>query len=158
LVALSNPDVSCGGSLVDYFLFLHYAAFGEDYRVNREWARVRNRASAGEAVSAMISKSAATQFLVTIIESTGITESKGIITESTRTVAHRKPSSNWGSGFVDNFQVGSDSVFGDDYRVNRDCAHRQNQASAGEAVLVTISSWKRLIVGDDFGVNWVCLC
>ena len=64
-----------------------------------------------------------------------------------------KPSFSWGSGFGDDFQVGSDSVFGDDYRVNRDCAHRQNQASAGEAVLVTISSWKRLIVGDDFGVN-----
>ena len=34
----------------------------------------------------MISKSAATQFSVMIIESTGITESIGIITESTRTV------------------------------------------------------------------------
>jgi acyl-coenzyme A synthetase/AMP-(fatty) acid ligase len=86
LFALINPDVSCGGSLVDYFLFLHYAAFGDDYRVNRDCARVRNRASPGEAVSAMISKAAATMFSVTIIESTGITESIGIITESTRTV------------------------------------------------------------------------
>jgi hypothetical protein len=34
----------------------------------------------------MISKSAATQLLVMIYESTGITESTGIITESTRTV------------------------------------------------------------------------
>jgi hypothetical protein len=49
-----------------------------------------------------------------------------------------EPSISWGSGFVDNFQVGSDSVLGDDYRVNRDCAHRQNKASAGEAVLLTI--------------------
>jgi len=65
---------------------VHYATFGDDYRVNRDCARVRNRASAGEAVSAMISKSAATQFSVTIIESTGITESIGIITQSTRTV------------------------------------------------------------------------
>jgi hypothetical protein len=72
LFALINPDVSCGGSLVDYFLFLHYAAFGDDYRVNRDRARVRNRASAGGAVSATISKSAATQFSVTIIESTWI--------------------------------------------------------------------------------------
>ena len=80
LFVLINTDVSCGGSLVDYFLFLHYAAFGDDYRVNRGCARVRNRASAGEAVSPMISKSAATQFLVTIIESTWI------ISESTRTV------------------------------------------------------------------------
>jgi hypothetical protein len=81
LFALINPDVSCGGSLVDYFLFLHYAAFGDDYRVNRDCARIRNRASPGEAVSAMISKAAATQFSVTIIESTGIDESTGIITE-----------------------------------------------------------------------------
>jgi len=51
---------------------------------------------------------------------------------------HTETSISWGSGFVDNFQVGSDLVFGDDYRVNRDCAHRQNQASAGEAVLVMI--------------------
>jgi len=80
LFALINPNVSCGGSLVDYFLFLHYAAFGDNYRVNRDRARVLNRASAGEAVSAMISKSAATQFSVTITESTGI------ITESKRTV------------------------------------------------------------------------
>jgi hypothetical protein len=60
LFALINPDVSCGGSLVDYFLFLHYAAFDDYYRVSRDCTRVRNRASAGEAVSAMISKSAAT--------------------------------------------------------------------------------------------------
>jgi hypothetical protein len=86
LFALINPDVSCGGSLFDYFLFLHYAGFGDYYRVNRDYARVRNRASAREAVSAMISKSAATQLLVMIYESTGITESTGIITESTRTV------------------------------------------------------------------------
>jgi len=45
---------------------------------------------------------------------------------------------SWGNGFVDNVQGGKDSVFGDDYRVTRDCAHRKNQASAGEAVLVTI--------------------
>jgi hypothetical protein len=44
----------------------------------------------------------------------------------------------WGSGFIDNFQVGSDSVFGDAYYVNRDCAQRQIQASAGEAFLVMI--------------------
>jgi len=47
---------------------------------------VLNRASAGEGVSATISKSAATTFSVTIIESTGITESIRIITESTRSV------------------------------------------------------------------------
>jgi len=116
-----------------------------DYRVNRDYYRVNkdcvcicNQASALEAVSATISKSAATTFSVTIIESTGITESIGIITESTRTVRAYGTKHHLGNGFVDNFQGGSDSVFGDDYRLNRDCAHRQIQASAGEEVLVMI--------------------
>jgi len=52
--------------------------------------------------------------------------------------AHTKPIISWGIGFVDNFQGGCDSVFGDDYRVNGECAQRQIQASAGEAVLVMI--------------------
>jgi hypothetical protein len=79
LFALINPDVSCGGSLVDYFLFLHYAAFDDYYRVNMDYyrvnkdcARIRNQASAGEAVSLTISKAAATPFSVMITESTGI--------------------------------------------------------------------------------------
>jgi hypothetical protein len=83
---LTNPDVSCGWSVIDYFCFVHYAAFDDDYRVNRDRARVLNRTSAGEAVLTMISMSAATPFSLTIIESTGITEPIGIITESTRTV------------------------------------------------------------------------
>ena len=66
--------------------------------------------------------------------------------------ARTKPSFSWGSGFGDDFQVGSDSVFGDDYRVNRDyrvkrdyyrvnkdCVRIENQAATGEAVLSTIS-------------------
>ena len=48
--------------------------------------RVRNQASAGEAVSATISMSEATSFSVTIIESTVITDSRVIITESIRTM------------------------------------------------------------------------
>jgi len=60
--------------------------------------------------------------------------------------ARTKPSFSWGSSFGDNFQGGSDSVFGDDYRfnmdyyrVNKDCARMENQSSAGESVLSTIS-------------------
>jgi hypothetical protein len=60
--------------------------------------------------------------------------------------ARTKPSFSWGSSFGDNFQGGSDSVFGDDYRVNRDYyrvnkdwARIENQSSAGESVLSTIS-------------------
>jgi hypothetical protein len=80
-----NLDVSCGGTLVDYFLFLHNVVFGDDYRVtmdyqvnrdyyrvNKECARIWNKASAGEAVSSTISKAAATPFSVTITESPGI--------------------------------------------------------------------------------------
>jgi hypothetical protein len=73
-----------------------------------------------------------------IIESTGIIESRGIIIEATRSVRAYGTKHQLGSGFVDNFQGGRDSVFGDDYRVTRDCAHRQIQASTGEEVLVMI--------------------
>jgi hypothetical protein len=40
--------------------------------------------------------------------------------------------------FVDYLCIFSYSVFGVDYLDNRDWAHRRNQASAGEAVVVTI--------------------
>jgi hypothetical protein len=43
-----------------------------DYRVNKDCARIRKKASAGEAVSSTISKAAATPFSVTITESIGI--------------------------------------------------------------------------------------
>jgi hypothetical protein len=134
---VTTPDVTCGWSVVDYFLFVHYTAFGDDYRVIKDRARVLNRASAGEAVSATISKSAATTFSVTIIESTGLPSQQGLLPSQQGLCAHTEQSISRGSGFVNNFQ-GNDSVFGDDYRVNRDCAHRQNQASAEEAVLVMI--------------------
>jgi hypothetical protein len=49
------------------------------YRVNKDCARIRNQASAGEAISSTISKLAATLFSVMITESTGI-----VRTEKTR--------------------------------------------------------------------------
>jgi hypothetical protein len=49
------------------------------YRVNKDCARIRNQASAGEAISSTISKAAATLFSVMITESTGI-----VRTEKTR--------------------------------------------------------------------------
>jgi len=58
---------------------------------------VQNRASAGEAVSAKISKAAATQFSVTI------TESKGMCVET-------NPGINWGSSSGGDFHVGRDSL------------------------------------------------
>ena len=66
------------------------------------------------------------------------------ITLSTGTVRAYETELQLGSGFRDDFQVGSDSVFGDDYRVNRDyrvnkdCAPIRNKAPAGEAVSSTI--------------------
>ena len=50
------------------------------YRVNKDCASIENQSSVGEPVLSTISKAAATQFSVMITESTGI------ITESTRTV------------------------------------------------------------------------
>jgi hypothetical protein len=60
-------------------------------------ARVRNRASAGEAVSAKISKAAETQFSVTIAES------KGMCVET-------NPDITWGSSSVGDFRVARDSL------------------------------------------------
>jgi hypothetical protein len=135
---LTNPDVSCGGSLVDYFWVVHYTAFSDNYRVNRDCARVLNRASAGEAVSATISKSAATSFSVTIIESIVIIESIGILIESTRTVRAYGTKHQLGKRFHRQFPKRQRLRFRWRLPVNRDCAHRQIQASAGEAVLVMI--------------------
>jgi len=42
------------------------------YRVNKDYARIRNKASAGEAISSTISKAAAAPFSVAITESPGI--------------------------------------------------------------------------------------
>jgi hypothetical protein len=42
------------------------------YRVNKDFVRIWNQASAGEAVSSTISKAPATPFSMTITESTGI--------------------------------------------------------------------------------------
>jgi hypothetical protein len=86
----------------------------------------------------MISKSAATMFSVTINESTGIVESTGIITESTRSVRAYGTKHQLAKRFCRQFPRRLRLLFGDDYRVTRDCAHRQIQASAGEEVLVMI--------------------
>jgi len=63
-----------------------------------------------EVVSLIISELSATQFLVKIQSQQGL-------------FAQRNPSVSWGSSFSDNFQVGSDSIFACDCRVNRDCVH-----------------------------------
>jgi len=72
MCASTKPSFRWGSSFGDDFQVCSDSVFGDDYRVNRDCARVRNRASAGEAVSAMISKAAATMFSVMITESPGI--------------------------------------------------------------------------------------
>jgi len=72
LCVLTNQGVSCGGSLSDDFWVVNYSVFYDDYRVNRDCASIWNQASAGEADSVTIFKSAAIQFLGSIFESTGI--------------------------------------------------------------------------------------
>ena len=47
LCARTNPGFSCVGSLVDYFWVVSYPVFGDDYRVNRDCALIRNQVSAG---------------------------------------------------------------------------------------------------------------
>uniref|UniRef100_B9N8Y5 Uncharacterized protein n=1 Tax=Populus trichocarpa TaxID=3694 RepID=B9N8Y5_POPTR len=66
----------------------------------------------------MVSDSAATQLLV-------------MISDQPRLYARSNPVFTCGGSLVDYFSVGRVSVFGDNYRVNRDCGHRRNQASAG---------------------------
>jgi hypothetical protein len=88
-----ETELQLGKQFGDNFQGGSDSVFGDDYRVNRDYyrvnkdcARIENQSSAGESVLSTISKSAATTFSVTIIESTGITESRGVITEAARTV------------------------------------------------------------------------
>ena len=81
----TKPSFTWRSSFSDDFQVGSDYVFGDDYRVNKDYqvnrdyygvnkdcARIRNQASAGEAVSSTISKAALTPFSVTIIESTGI--------------------------------------------------------------------------------------
>lgn len=70
ILLLTNPGISSWCSLIDYFWVISYSIFGEDYRVNKDCARRRIQASAGETVSMMIFESAVTLFSVSISEST----------------------------------------------------------------------------------------
>jgi hypothetical protein len=90
----------------------------ESAATNRDCVRGR--------ISLKVSESATTQFSLAILQSTGI------FTTTNPCVSYR-------GRLVDYFSVVSYTVFGDDYRVNRDCARRRIKASAGEAVSVKIS-------------------
>jgi hypothetical protein len=66
-----NPRVRLGSTIVDGFCVGSYRTFGDDFRVNKDCGRERIQSSAGEAVSLMVSESAATLFLLAISKSTG---------------------------------------------------------------------------------------
>jgi hypothetical protein len=69
-----GDDFQVGSDYVfgdDYRVKRDYLVNRDYYRVNKDCARIRN-ASAGAAVSSIISKAAATPCSVTITESTGI--------------------------------------------------------------------------------------
>ena len=69
-----GDDFQVGSDYVfgdDYRVKRDYLVNRDYYRVNKDCARIRNKASAGAAVSSTISK-AATPCSVTITESTGI--------------------------------------------------------------------------------------
>jgi hypothetical protein len=65
----TNPSISYGVSLVDYFWVVSYLVFTCDFRVNKDFVHWRIHASVVEAVSLMVSESAATQLSVMISKS-----------------------------------------------------------------------------------------
>ena len=77
-----GDDIQVGSDSVfgdNYRVNLDYRVNRDYYRVNKDCACIRNQASSREAVSSTISKSAATQFSVTITGSRGI-----VCTDKTR--------------------------------------------------------------------------
>jgi hypothetical protein len=124
--ALTNPRVTCGCDVVDDFgvdsglVFIYY------FYVNRGCERRWIHASPVEAVWLTISKSVADQFSLTISESTRV----GVLTNTRVTC---------GSGFVDDFWVGSGLVFIDNFWIKRGCVQSQIQTSPLEYVSLMIS-------------------
>jgi hypothetical protein len=72
LCALMNKCVTYGSSFINHFLVGNDSVFLDCFWVNRGCGRCRIHASALQAVSVMISKSAATQLSLTISECTGV--------------------------------------------------------------------------------------
>ena len=121
-----NLSFSCVGTLVDDFWVVRYSIFGDDYRVNRDCGLRQNQESTREAILVMIFQLAKTHCQWRFSSHLGL-------------CAQTHPDVRCGGSLVDDFWVVSYSVFGDDYRVNRDCARRRNQASAVEEVSLMIS-------------------
>ena len=162
LCARKNPGFNCGGTLVDGFWFDIDSVFACVFRVNKDFVRWRIHATTMEAVSLMVSESAATQLSVTSSESTWTVcadESRPQLWRQSRWCFLRQqrlsfplrvrsqqgiyvpsnPGIGCGVSLVDYFWVNDHLVFDDDYRVNRECVRRWNQALGGEAVSVAIS-------------------
>jgi hypothetical protein len=126
LCARTNLGFSSGGSLVDAFRVGSDLFFACDFRGNLDFVPWWIHASDLEALSLMVSESAATQLSVMIPSQEGL-------------FAQMKPSISWGSSCDDNFRVGSDSDFGDNFWVKWDCVRWRIQTSAREAVSLIVS-------------------
>ena len=181
LCALTNTDVSYKRSLVDYVWVVSYTVFGDDYRVKKDYARRQNQVSAGEAVSVTIFESAANRFRCRIPSHLGLCtdQSRRQLWRQSRWLflsrqvlrfrwrlmsqqglcARTTPGLICVGSLVDYFWGIRYSVFGDHYRVKRDCARRWNQVSVGEAVSVMIfeSAANQFSVSISESTGTVCV-
>jgi hypothetical protein len=146
LCAKMKPSLSWGSSFGDDFRVGSESVFGVDFRVNWDCVRWPIQASAIKEVSLIMSESSATQFSVMITETTGTVcadETKCQLGKqfqwqfsSRQRISFRcrfpsqlgqwaltNPGVSYKSSLVDYVWVVSYIVFGDDYRVNRDCVH-----------------------------------
>jgi hypothetical protein len=156
-----KPSVRWRSSFSGDFRDTSYSVFGVDFRVKWDCVHWRIQKWFGDAVSLIISKSAATQFSLQISESTWTL----CADESTRQpwkhclwwflsrqlhsfrwwfssqqglCARTNPSLSWRCSLVHAFWVGSDSVFACDFRVNRDFVRWQIHATTVEAMSLVV--------------------
>jgi hypothetical protein len=161
LCALMNPSITCCSGFVDDFLVGNDLIFIDYFSFNRGCMPWRINVSPEEAVLETICESSATQFSLTISESTEAVcshestphlckqfhsqfmsrqrlSSPSLFLTQYELCTLTNPSVTCGSSFVDNFWVCRDSVFIDYFWVNRSCVSWQIHVSPVESVSVMI--------------------
>jgi hypothetical protein len=161
LCALMNPSITCCSGFTDDFLVGKDSIFINYFSVNRDCMPWRINVSPEKAVSEIIYESSATQFSLTISESTEVVcyhESTPHLCEQFRSwfmsrqrlsspslfltqyelCTLTNPGITCGSSFVDDFWVCSDWVFIDYLWVNKGCVSWQIHVSPVESFLVMI--------------------
>jgi hypothetical protein len=144
-----------------WFLSRQLLSFRWWFLINRDYVRRRIPASPVEAVSLIVFESAATQFSLGILQSTGYLcadESRRQLWRQTRWLflsrqllsirwqvtsqqgvyVQTNPSISCETSFGEDFKCMSDSVFDVDFRVNLDCVRWPIQASAVKRVSVMV--------------------